>query len=108
MNKEETLHRIKDAEEEARRSKAAALEEKERILREARREGFDLQESLRAKAEKRQEEILKQSEAAIAHERDQILAKGRKEAEVLRAESLAHVDPAVNRLIEKFKGALNA
>ena len=107
MGKEETLQRIKDAEAEARQVKAAALEEKERILRDARKEAFDLRESLRAQTEKRQDEILKASAAATAHEKEAVLAKGRQGAEALRSEARANIGRAVDRLIEKFKGALN-
>lgn len=108
MDKEETLQRIKEAEEQVRRAKAASLEEKERVLRDARKEGFDLRESLRGRAEKRQDEILRASEASIAREKEALLAKGRQEAEGLRSEALANVERAVDRLIDKFKGALNA
>ncbi len=108
MQKEETLQRIKQTEEEVRRSKAAALDEKERILREARKDGFELRESLRGRAEKRQAEILAASEASIAREKDALLAKGRQEADTLRSEAQTNVERAVDRLIEKFKGALNA
>ncbi len=108
MNREETLQRIKEAEEQVRRAKATTLEEKERTLREARKEGFELRESLRGRAEKRQAEILAASEASIAREKDALLAKGGQEADALRSEALANMERAVDRLIEKFKGALNA
>jgi V/A-type H+-transporting ATPase subunit G/H len=108
MNKEETLQRIKETEEQVRRTKAGALEEKEKILREARMQGFELRESLRGRAEKRQTEILTASEASIVREKDALLAKGRQEADALRSEAHANVERAVDRLIEKFKGALNA
>ncbi len=108
MNKEETLQRIKDAEAEVRRVKGTALEEKERILRDTRKEAFELRESLRGRAEKAQDEILKAGDAATAHEKEALLVKGRHEAEALRAEARANVDRAVDQLIEKFKGALNA
>ncbi len=108
MNKEETLQRIKAAEEQVRQAKAATLEAKERTLRDARKEGFELRESLRGRAETRQAEILAASEASIAREKDALLAKGRQEAEGLRSEALTNVERAVDRLIEKFKGALNA
>src|SRR5512137_2955696 len=100
MQKEETLHRIKEAEEQIRREKAAALEDRERILREARREGFELRESLRKAAEKRQEEVLRQSDAATAVEKEQILATGRKDADALRRQAEASIERAVDRLIE--------
>lgn len=108
MEKEETLQRIKDAEEQVRQAKTATLEEKERLLRDARKQGFELRESLRGRAEKRQDEILRASEASIAREKEALLAKGRQDAAALRAEAHANVERAVDRLIEKFKGALNA
>lgn len=108
MSREETLQRIKDVEAEVRQSKGTALDEKEKILREARREAFELRESLRAQAEKRQDEILKAGDTVTAREKETLLAKGRQEAEALRAEARSNIDRAVDRLIEKFKGALNA
>jgi V/A-type H+-transporting ATPase subunit G/H len=108
MDKEETLQRIKATEEQVRRAKAGTLEERERILREARKEGFELRESLRGRAEKRQTEIMAASEASIAREKAALLAKGGQEADALRSEAHANVERAVDRLIEKFKGALNA
>ncbi len=108
MDKEETLQRIKDAEAEVRRVKGTALDEKERILRDARKEAFELRESLRGQAEKAQDQILKAGDAATAREKETLLVKGRHDAEAMRAEARANIDRAVDRLIEKFKGALNA
>ncbi len=108
MQKEETLHKIKETEEQVRREKAAAVEKRERILREARRQGFELRESLRKTAEQKQDEIVRKVDASTASERERVLAGGRKEAEVLRKEAEANVERAVDRLIEKFKGAVNA
>lgn len=108
MDKEETLRQIKDIEAQVRQSKTAAQAEGEKLLRDARREAFELRESLRAQAEKRQEEILRAGDAATAREKEILLAKGRQEAEALRAQARSNLDRAVDRLIEKFKGALNA
>jgi len=108
MQKEETLHRIKDAEERIRQEKATALDERERILREARRQGFELRETLRKTAERKQDEVLRQSDTSTAAERERILAAGRKDAEVLRKQAEASIERAVDRLIEKFQGAVNA
>lgn len=108
MGKEETLQRIKETEAEVRQSKQAALDEKERMLRDARKEAFDLRESLRLQAEKRQAEVLTAGDAATAREKEGILAQGQKEAEALRREAQSNIDRAVDHLVEKFKGALNA
>lgn len=108
MDKEETLQRIKDTEAGVRRTKDAALEEKDRLLRDARKEAFELRESLRAEGEKRQEGILTAGDAATAREKESILAQGRKEAEALHREAQTNIERAVDRLAEKFKGALNA
>lgn len=108
MGKEETLQRIKETEAEVRRAKGSALDEKDKILRDARKEAFELREALRSEAEKRQEAGVKVSDAATAHEREGILAQGHVGAEALRREAQSNVDRAVDRLVEKFKGALNA
>ncbi len=108
MGREETLQRIKATEADVRASKGTALEDKERILREARKQAFELRESLRAQAEKRQEDILRAGDAVTSREKESLLAKGRQEAETLRGEARANIDRAVDHLIEKFKGALNA
>lgn len=107
MGKEETLQRIKETEAEVRRSRDAAQEQKERILRDARKDAFDLREKLRAEAEALQGAILTAGDATTAREKETILAEGRKEAEALRREAQLNIDRAVERLVEKFKGALN-
>jgi len=108
MKKEETLQRIKEVEDQVRRSKDEVLAERERVLRTARRDSLDLRDALRAQAEGRGEAILKAAEAAIAKEKEGLLAAGRRGAADLRGQADANIDRAVDRLIEKFKGALNA
>ncbi len=65
-------------------------------------------EQLRREAERRHVEILHEAEAAIASETEEILAAGRREADALKAKADANLERAIDRLIEKFKGALNA
>ena len=108
MRKEETLQKIKVTEGQVRGMKETVLAERERILREARREAFELREQLRREAERRHAEIIHEAEAAIARETEKVLAAGRREAEVLTAKADANLERAIDRLIEKFKGALNA
>ncbi len=108
MRKEETLQRIKEVESQVRTSKDEALAERERILRTARRETLELRDALRGDAEKRQEAILRDADVQTARERERMLTEGRKDAMALRARADANMDRAVERLIEKFKGAVNA
>jgi len=108
VRKEETLQKIKAAEGQVRGTKEAVLAERERILRDARREAFELREQLRRTAEGRRAEILRETEAAIARETEQVLEAGRREADALKAEADAELERATDRLIEKLKGALNA
>lgn len=108
MNKEETLHRIKSVEEEVRRSRDGAQAERERILRNARKEILELRDGLRAEAEKHGGAILREAETTIAIAKERILADGRREAATLRAMADSNMDRAVERLIERFKGAFHA
>ena len=108
MKKEETLQRIKEAEGQVRGSKESVLAEQERILRDARREAFELREKLRKEAEARHEEILREAEAAAARETERVLASGRNDAAALKSKAEANIDRAIDRLVGKFKGAINA
>ena len=108
MRKEETLQKIKATEGQVRGMKETVLAERERILRDARREAFELREQLRREAERRHAEIIHGAGAAIARETEQILAAGRRDADALKAKADANLGRAIDRLIEKFKGALNA
>ncbi len=108
MNKEETLQKIKDAESQVRGTKETILAERERILRDARREAFELRERVRREAEARSEAIIRTADEAVAREAETLLAVGRKGAAALEAKADGNLDRAIERLIEKFKGALNA
>ena len=108
MRKEETLQKIKAAEGQVRGAKEAVLAERERILRDARRDAFELRERLRREAEKRHDEILREAEAPTAREAEKLRELGRKDAAARKAKAEANLDHAIKRLIEKFKGAVNA
>ena len=107
MKKEETLQRIKAAEGQIRSVKELAAAEREKILRDARREAFELRESLRREAETRYEDILREADRATALETESILAAGRKRAAELLGQANRNLERAVDLLIQKFKGALN-
>src|SRR5947208_12873769 len=100
MRKEETLQKIKATEGQVRGMKETVLAERERILRDARREAFELREQLRREAERRHAEIIHEAESTIARETEQILAAGRRDADALKAKADANLERAIDRLIE--------
>src|SRR2546428_12175080 len=104
MRKEETLQKIKATEGQVRGMKETVLAERERILRDARREAFELREQLRREAERRPAEIIHEAEAAIARETEKVLAAGRREADVLKAKADANPERPGGRLIQKVNG----
>ena len=108
MRKEETLQKIKAAESQVRGTKETVLVERDRISRDARREAFELREALRRQAETRYAEILREAETVTARQTRAILATGREEADSVKAEAGTNLERAIDRLIERFKGALNA
>lgn len=108
MGKAETLQRIKETEAQIRTAKAAAEQDRDRVLREARRETLDLLESLRNQAEARYREILTAAEGAVAAERERMLAAAREEAARVSARGKANVDKAVDLVLAKFRGAIRA
>lgn len=108
MKKAETLAEIKRAEAEIRDMKSAADQEKERVLRDARREVLDLQESLRQEAEGAAAAIVRAADEQTAKERESVLAAGRKDAEARKSAGLANVDRAVELVVRRFQGALDA
>lgn len=108
MKKEDTLHRIKETEEQVRQAKELALQEKEKIVRTARREALELRDSLAADAERVHEAVLRDAATATERDRERLLSEGRQRAAVLKAEGESNQEPAVKLLIEKFKGAVHA
>ena len=108
MGKEETLRQIKVAEADSRRAKEAALEDRERILRKAREEALGLQDSARRSAEERQAAIIETAASETRQEAEAILEQGRVDSGVLRAEGERNLERALEFVVSKFKGALNA
>lgn len=108
MKKAETLLEIKRIEAAIRAMKESAGQERDRIVRKARREVLELEEGLRAEAEQRSAVILRAAEGGIAKEREALLAKGRQEAEARKAAGMANVDRAIEVVLSKFQGALDA
>ncbi len=108
MGKEETLLKLKEVESRIRALKEAAQEERERALRDARREALELRDRLRAGAEERYREVVGAAGASLRAERDMILAAGREEAGRVKARGMANVEAAVKIVLERFRGAGSA
>src|SRR2546426_12496179 len=98
MRKEETLQKIKAAESQVRGTKETVLVERDRILRDARREAFELRETLRRQAETRHAEILQEAEAVTARQTEALLATGRDAADSERAEAATDRVSAIEHL----------
>jgi len=108
LKKAETLSEIKKVEGTIRAMKQEAVNERDRITREARREALELQDKLRKEADARAAEILRAAEGQISREREAILARGRRDAEALKAAGMANVDLAADVVVQKFQGAIHA
>src|SRR3989304_9547999 len=75
LNKAETLEEIKRAEAEIREMKEAAARERDRIVRDARRESIEVRERLRREAAERAAAGVRAAEAEVARGPAAALAK---------------------------------
>jgi len=108
MGKEETLLKIKAAEAEIHAMREDAGRERDRILRDARREALELRDWLREEAEDRYRAVLAEGEKPVTADRDRILAAGRTGADEVRNRGRANLDRAVDLVLQRFRGVLNA
>ncbi len=108
MGRTETLQQIKEAEARVLAMKREAEAEKERILRESRRGELELQEGLRKEGEERYSKLIAEAKQVVTGEREAILEKGRRDAKKVKDEGMKNFEKAVERLVGKFKGALDA
>jgi len=108
MGRTETLQQIKEAEAKALNMRKEAEEERETILREARKKDLELQDALRKEAEEMYNKVMAEARRVISKEREAILERGRLEAKSVKDEGMKNFDIAVAWLAGKFKGAVNA
>lgn len=106
MTKEDTLQKIREAESQVREVKAAADKERERILRDARREALELRDRLSAEAEQHYDALMEEASTAIERDRQVALERGKEEAAELRANGETNLGPAVDHLLRTFRGAI--
>ncbi|MFQ5908370.1 MAG: hypothetical protein ACE5JE_06045 [Thermoplasmata archaeon] len=107
-SKLKTLDRIREVEREVHEVKAQAEAERERILREAKREALNLEDDLRNRAEEAFQEILAAAREKIEAQRAEILAAGQGEAEAVKEAARAHVPAAVQQLLRRFEESIHA
>lgn len=109
MKKVETLARIKEAEEKAKQMKNDALREKEKIIRNAKRESLFVHENMEKKGAELHNEKLSEIEAEIQRERSTLLEEGKRKGERLKTQALGRIGEAVDFLIKRFEdGVLHA
>lgn len=109
MKKVETLTKIKEAEEQAKQMKNAAQKERERIIRNAKRESLFVLENMEKKGAELHKEKLSEVEAGIQRERSRLLEEGKEKGETLWTQASAKIDEAVDFLIKRFEdGVLHA
>jgi vacuolar-type H+-ATPase subunit H len=109
MKKVETLAKIKEAEGQAKQMKSDALKEKERIIRNAKRESLFVFENMEKKGAELHNEKLSEVEAGIQRERTRLLEEGKEKGETLKNQASAKIDEAVDFLIKRFEdGVLHA
>lgn len=109
MKKVETLAKIKEAEEQAKQMKSDALKEKDKIIRNAKRESLFVLENMEKKGAELRNEKLSEIEAEIQRERSTLLKEGKGKGETLKTQASARIDEAVDFLIKRFEdGVLHA
>ncbi|MFQ6013182.1 MAG: V-type ATP synthase subunit H [Thermoplasmata archaeon] len=106
-SKLKTLDRIREVERDVQALKAQAEEERDRILREAKREALNLEEDLRNRAEAAFREILAAARERIGAKREEILTAGQREAGAVKEAARAHVEAAVRQLLRRFEEAVH-
>jgi vacuolar-type H+-ATPase subunit H len=107
-SKLKTLDRIREVEREVHDVKAQAEEERERILREAKREALNLEDDLRNQSEEVFQETLTAARQKIEARRGEILAAGQQEADAVKEAARAHVQAAVQQLLRRFEESIHA
>lgn len=108
MSREEVLKRIRDAEAERKKTESAALDEKAKIVQEARAEARRILEEAAKSAEAEAAKTLAAETGRISEERMARVRTGEKDIEGLRVRSAAKLDAAVELLVKEFMKQANA
>ncbi|MEE9223572.1 MAG: hypothetical protein V3U51_02360 [Thermoplasmata archaeon] len=103
MRKGEALVKVKEAEAEVQEMKKRATDEKERILKEAKKEVLRIQDESRRRADETLRGRLDAGKKEIEVKTASILEQGRQEAAVIEQKGEAKIDPAVSLLLKRFE-----
>ncbi len=103
MRKGEALVKVKEAEAEVQQMKKRAADEKERILKEAKKEVLRIQDESRRKADETLRGRLDAGKKEIEVKTASILEQGRQEAAVIEQKGEAKIDTAVSLLLKRFE-----
>ncbi|MEE9116303.1 MAG: hypothetical protein V3U09_05335 [Thermoplasmata archaeon] len=103
MRKGEALFKVKEAEAEVQEMKKRATDEKERILKEAKKEVLRIQDESRRKADETLRGRLDAGKKDIEVKTASILEQGRQEAAVIEHKGEAKIDQAVSLLLKRFE-----
>lgn len=100
------LDNIKSIEEETMRMREGALREKERIIKEAKRDSLEISERSKKEANETYRRILAESEGEVELEKKSILDRGELEASKYREKAEKNIGRAVEHVISKFEEEL--
>ncbi|UCD92493.1 MAG: hypothetical protein JSV43_00755 [Methanobacteriota archaeon] len=103
MKKTEALVRVKEAELEVKKMKDRATSERDRILKEARREVLKIQDESRHTAENALKLRIDTGKKDIDSKRSKILKQGQQEAEAIRKRGMLKMDEAASLLLKRFE-----
>ncbi len=103
MKKADALVRVKEAELEVKKMRERATSEKDRILKEARREVLRIQEESRRTAGNALKERVEAGKREIDVKRSEILQQGQKEAEMIKQRGTTKTDEAASLLLKRFE-----
>ena len=108
MSREEVLKRIRDAEAERKRTESAALEDKAKLVQEARAEARRLLEEAARAGDAAAAKTVAAETGRISEERKGRVQAGERDIEGLRVKSTAKLDAAVELLVKEFMKQANA
>jgi vacuolar-type H+-ATPase subunit H len=108
MRKGEALVKVKEAEAEVQEMKKRATQERDRILKEAKKEVLRIQDESRRKAEEALRERLEAGKKEVGVKTAGILEQGRQEAAVIKQKGETKINPAVSLLLKRFEEGVGA